>query len=179
MISVEDRRHLVMKMLIAMHIHLCISCWWVRHVRPRLDRPAAPSTKDGDPHRLWQHRKVHQQHCRLQPNRLRSICVCCFDWLVAEVQSLVHLSERGKTSTLISSWGQLLWNAIKCIGLLHFARKAATTEVAQWLQFALKGVCISLLHGRNIRAPSQYKDNISRCGDSHVKHKTVARPSYL
>ena len=155
MVSVEHWRRLMIKMLIDMHIHFCISCWWVRHVRPRLDRPAAPSTKDGDPRGWWKHRKVHQQHCRLQPNRLRSNSVCCFDWLVAEVQSLVHLSERGKTSTLINNCGQLWWNAIKYIGLLHIARKAATIELARWLQFVLKWVCISLLHGRNIRAPSQ------------------------
>ena len=29
------------------------------------------------------------------------------------------------------------------------------------------------------RAPSQYKDHLSRYGDSHVKDKTVARLSYL
>ena len=30
-----------------------------------------------------------------------------------------------------------------------------------------------------IRAPSQFKDYLSRYGDSHVKDKTVIRPSYL
>ena len=29
------------------------------------------------------------------------------------------------------------------------------------------------------RAPSQYKDRLSRYGDSHVKDKAVAKPSYL
>ena len=29
------------------------------------------------------------------------------------------------------------------------------------------------------RAPSQYKDHLFRYGDSHVKDKTVTRPSYL
>ena len=29
------------------------------------------------------------------------------------------------------------------------------------------------------RALSQYKDRLSKYGDSHIKDKTVARPSYL
>ena len=32
---------------------------------------------------------------------------------------------------------------------------------------------------KETRAPFQYKDCLSRYGDSHVKDKTVTRPSYL
>ena len=41
---------------------------------------------------------------------------------------------------------------------------------------------VSVAYGVNVLenwAPSQYKDRLSQVWDSHVKDKTVARPSYL
>ena len=43
-----------------------------------------------------------------------------------------------------------------------------------WMLFVKLTTCLLI-----VLAPSQYKDRLSRYEDSHVKYKTVARPSYL
>ena len=87
-----------------------------------------------------------------------------------ELMKDTHISHWGKSDREISR--------IHCIvpDISADTRGYSIGPIPQ-LSITLYILNVSISRGR--RAPSQYKDRLSRYGDSHYKDKTVSRTSYV
>ena len=69
-------------------------------------------------------------------------------------------------------------NVTKLAEKFGLVRESILVPFARWL-IALHSFLIRHLADHATGAPSQYKNRLSQVWDSHVKHKTVMRPSDL